>query len=91
MQEKHIFFSLILTKTEILALKWSDIDFKNQVISVNRTLVYAKCDDESDSRYGKKINKFHDPKTEKGRRRIPMILRAYHIFKERKRQTMRLV
>ena len=26
MQEKHIFFSLILTKAELVAVKWEDID-----------------------------------------------------------------
>lgn len=29
-------------KGEILGLEWSDIDFENQVISINRTSVYSK-------------------------------------------------
>lgn len=66
---------------EILGLKWSDIDFANQTIHVNRTLVYVTCKDENHPKYGKRINEFHDPKTEKGKRRIPMTLRAYQILK----------
>ncbi|MBP3663872.1 MAG: site-specific integrase, partial [Tyzzerella sp.] len=30
---------------EIIGLKWSDIDFVNRTIYVNRTLVYIKSDD----------------------------------------------
>jgi integrase len=67
---------------EILGLKWSDIDFEHQTIYVNRTLVYAKCDDKADPQYGKWRFDFHDPKTEKGRRKIPMTLKAYQILKK---------
>ena len=69
---------------EILGLKWSDVDFENQTIYVNRTLVYAKCDDEKDPMYGKWRYAFHDPKTDKGRRRIPMTLKAYQILKRQR-------
>lgn len=81
---KQIFFRLILTKAEILALKWSDIDFDNQIIHVRRTLVYVKCRDETNLNYGKMINAFHEPKTDKGKRKIPMTLRAYQILKRQK-------
>lgn len=69
---------------EILGLQWSDIDFENQTIYVNRTLVYAKCDDENDPMYGKWRFAFHDPKTDKGRRKIPMTLKAYQILKKQR-------
>ena len=69
---------------EILGLKWSDVDFENQTIYVNRTLVYAKCDDKSDPMYGKWRFAFHDPKTDKGRRKIPITLKAYQILKKQK-------
>ena len=35
-------------------------------------------------KYGKKINEFHEPKTEKGKRKIPMTLKAYQILKRQK-------
>lgn len=63
---------------------WSDIDFENQAIYVNRTLVYVTCKDETNPKYGKKINEFHEPKTEKGKRKIPMMLKAYQILKRQK-------
>ena len=66
---------------EILALKWSDIDFVNRAIYVNRTLVYVKCADKNDPNYGKYRYLFHPPKTDKGKRRIPMTLKAYQILK----------
>lgn len=69
---------------EILGLKWSDIDFANQTIYVNRTLVYVTCKDKDNPKYGKKIYEFHEPKTEKGKRKIPMTLRAYQILKNQK-------
>lgn len=67
---------------EILGLKWSDIDFEQRAIHVSRTLVYVTCRDETSPMYGKKINEFHEPKTRRGRRRIPMTLKAYRILRE---------
>ena len=67
---------------EVLGLQWSDIDFENQAIYVNRTLVYVTCNDEMSPMYGKKVNEFHEPKTKRGRRKIPMTLKAYQILKE---------
>lgn len=66
---------------EILGLKISDLDFKNRSIYVKRTLVYAKCEDENDPMYKKWRFEFHPPKSDKGRRRIPMTLKAYQILK----------
>lgn len=56
MQEKHIFFSLILTKAEILGLTWDCIDFENGVIKVEKTLCYLPNN-------GNAIYEFHRPKT----------------------------
>ena len=67
---------------EIIGLKWSDIDFTNRTIYVNRTLVYIKSDDESSPNYNKWGFEFHEPKTDKGRRKIPMTLKAYQILKK---------
>ena len=69
---------------ELLGLKWTDVDFENRTIYVNRTLVYVTCKDEQNPKYGKKINEFHEPKTEKGKRKIPMTLKAYQILKRQK-------
>ena len=67
---------------EIIGLKWSDIEFANRTIYVNRTLVYIKSDDESSPNYNKWGFEFHEPKTDKGRRKIPMTLKAYQILKQ---------
>lgn len=37
MQEKHIFFSLILTKAELLALSLSDFDMSGNLLHINKT------------------------------------------------------
>ena len=66
---------------EILGLKISDLDFENRTIYVKRTLVYAKCEDENDPRYKKYGFSFHPPKSDKGKRKIPMTLKAYQILK----------
>lgn len=50
---------------EIIGLKWSDIDFVNRTIYVNRTLVYIKSDDENSPNYNKWEFEFHEPKRTK--------------------------
>ena len=67
---------------EIIGLKWSDIDFLNQTIYVNRTLVYIKSDDKDSPNFDKWGFEFHEPKTDKGRRKISMTLKAYQILKK---------
>ena len=37
MQEKHIFFSLILTKAELLALTYLDVNLEEKTISINKS------------------------------------------------------
>lgn len=61
---------------EIIGLKWSDIDFANWMIYINCTLVYIKSDDENSPNYNKWGFEFHEPKTDKGRRKIPITLKA---------------
>ena len=67
---------------EILGLKISDLDFKNRTIYVNRTLVYSRCDDKDDPMYGKHRFNFHPPKSVKGKRKVYMTEKAYHILKK---------
>lgn len=67
---------------ELIGLKWSDVDFANRTIYVNRTLVYIKSDDENSPNYNKWGFEFHEPKTDKGRRKIPMTSKAYQILKK---------
>ena len=45
-------------------------------------MVYIKSDDENSPNYNKWGFEFHEPKTEKGRRKIPMTLKAYQILKK---------
>ena len=67
---------------ELAGLKWSDIDFINRTIYVHRTLVYIKSDDENSPNYNKCGFEFHEPKTDKGRRKIPMTAKAYQLLKK---------
>lgn len=67
---------------EIIGLKWSDIDFINRIIYVNRTLIYINSDDENSPNYNKWGFEFHEPKTDKGKRKIPMTSKAYEILKK---------
>lgn len=53
---------------EALGLTWSDIDFKNEQISVNKTLVYVK-----DLKTEKYMFKYQTPKTKNSSRTIPML------------------
>ena len=61
MQEKHIFFSLILTKAELLAVTYNDIDFENKILRVTKS--YQRID-------GRDV--ISEPKTEKGKRNITL-------------------
>lgn len=61
MQEKHIFFSLILTKAELLALTPGDFDFEKQTVTISKSYQRIK---------GKDV--ITDPKTPKSNRVIQM-------------------
>lgn len=52
---------------EATGLRWQDVDFGNNVISVNHTLVYSPNSD------GKFVFSISDPKTEASVRSIPML------------------
>lgn len=52
---------------ELAALRWKDIDWKNNVIHVTRTLVYQKYEDDD-----KKTFHFEEPKTNTSTRDIPI-------------------
>ena len=52
---------------ELAALRWSDIDWKNNVIRVTRTLVYQKYEHDT-----KKTFHFEEPKTKASYRDIPI-------------------
>ncbi len=58
---------------ECLGLTWKEVDFKNRLIHVTHTLRYDNYGDGS---------KFHisEPKTESGKRTIPMIEEVYKAF-----------
>lgn len=53
---------------EITGLRWCDIDFENDVISINHTLVYYPSDIEH-----KQTFMINTPKTKAGERTIPML------------------
>lgn len=55
---------------ELAALTWNDIDFKNKIIYINKQVIYQKKDDHC--RYF-----ISPPKTECGKRVIPMTNAAY--------------
>ena len=66
---------------EIIGLRWEDCDFKNDVISINHTLVYRPLNN------GKCIFRINTPKTQNGCRTIPMMKEVKAaILKERTRQ-----
>lgn len=83
MQEKHIFFSLILTKAETIGLTWSDVDMKNREIHVGGQLVYY----EGDEGYC-----FHDSvtKMDAGIRDIPMTQMVYDAFRKQRELNLML-
>lgn len=58
---------------EALALEWSDIDFKNKTLRVNKTLTKAKERNVKGEVVGKNKKTFSDiTKTESGNRLIPL-------------------
>ena len=63
-----------MTKAEILGLTWDCIDFDNRVITVKQTLVYLPGDGHN-AQY-----EFHQPKTQTGFRKIPMIKKVYDVL-----------
>lgn len=75
-----VMFSTACRRGEIIGLTWNDIDLKNRVISINHQLLYKN--------YGDGF-KFHysEPKTETGRRVIPITPNCYKaLIKQREQQ-----
>lgn len=89
----HTAFLLELTtgmrRGELLALKWEDIDFDKGTLTVKTTLARVRVVDE-----GKSKLMFSEPKTEKGRRTIPVLpetLKELKAHKARQAQEKLLV
>ena len=59
---------------EILGLTWDCIDFDNRAITVKQTLAYLPGDGQT-AQY-----EFHEPKTQAGFRKIPMIKKVYDVL-----------
>ena len=75
-----VMFSTACRRGEIIGLTWNDIDFKNRTISIKHQLLYKN--------YGDGF-KFHysEPKTETGRRILPMTPNCYKaLLKQREQQ-----
>ena len=60
---------------ELMALTWSDIDFKNKTLSVNKSRAKGKID-------GKTVLYVKDPKSESGTRIIPLSDRAIYALQK---------
>lgn len=69
---------------EVLGLKWSDIDFENKTIHIQRTLHYAKLTADEQCHFF-----FTSPKTESSDRIIPLLPETEAIFKRVRRKQMR--
>lgn len=69
---------------EVLGLKWSDIDFENKTIHIQRTLHYAKLKDDDQCHFF-----FTSPKTESSDRIIPLLAETEVIFKRVRRKQLR--
>ena len=60
---------------EVTGLQWDDLDFDNGLINVNRTLVYYSKGKGLNNRYA-----INTPKTESGKRSIPMVQKEKMLF-----------
>ena len=66
---------------ELLGLSEDDLNFKKREITINKTLVYIK-----DLSTGKYVFKFQTPKTESGKRVIPMQESVYKALRKQRTQ-----
>lgn len=69
---------------EVLGLKWSDIDFENKTIHIQRTLHYAKLKEDEKIHFF-----FTTPKTETSDRVIPLLPETEEIFRKVKKKQLR--
>lgn len=93
-KEEELYPLIILTlytglrKGEVMALKWSDIDFQNKELSVNGSLgrVMSGIDEKGKKKYSYKIL---PPKTQKSKRIIPLTENALKALEcQKSRQEM---
>lgn len=68
---------------ELIGLRWEDVDFKNNTISINHNLIYRQQDD------GKCEMHITTPKTESGKRVIPMLDAVKQAFLEERKKQMK--
>lgn len=59
---------------EVVGLRWCDLDFENELISINHTLVYYS------KGKGAIQHRVNEPKTEAGKRVIPMAINVKSAF-----------
>lgn len=64
---------------EATALQWSDIDFENKLIKINRTLVYF---DKGNISKGRCVYELHSTKTESGKRIVPVNDEVLDVLKQ---------
>jgi len=69
---------------ELCALQWSDVDLKGKSLSVKHTLCYFGKD-------GKYVFEMHDPKTNNGKRIIPLTARAILALKRQMVQKQEII
>ncbi len=69
---------------ELLSLHWNDIDLKNGIVKVSKTLITVH-----DKKLGKQVVKVQNtPKTQTGNREIPLTLRCVSMLKELKKERL---
>lgn len=68
---------------ELIGLRWQDCDFRNRTISINHNLIYRQTDN------GKCIFQITTPKTESGKRIIPMLNEVYSALIELRKYQMK--
>lgn len=64
---------------EALALNWTDIDFENRIIRVNKNVSYEKVSDKPGEKYNYIVQ--NSTKTKSGTRVVPMTQKAYDMLK----------
>lgn len=83
---KEMFYIMFLTGMrigEVGGLMWSDIDFENKCIYINRSL---SCQYE----YGNKMLRLTEPKTHNSYRKIPFFGEAEEMYRSQQRKVMAL-
>lgn len=68
---------------ELIGLRWKDCDFKNRTISINHNLIYRQHEN------GKCLFNITTPKTESGKRTIPMLNDVYNALNKERMYQMK--